>query len=755
MSLPANHFYEFGPFRIDPGERVLFRDGRPVALPPKTFDTLIALVERSGHIVEKDELMKRVWPDTFVEEVNLARHVSNLRKALGDDGEDYLYIETVARRGYRFLAKVRTVPIEAVEIDEDEELVVETHSLSHIVTKEEEVVEAEAIRIGGKPVAALGEGSVTRAPSRVEWVKRHKLGAAFALAAMVVAIGAGLYYWLNRNVAERATAAFKSVPLTSFPGVESEPAFSPDGSRIAFVWNSEKEDNFDIYVQLINAGPPLRLTSDPGRDIAPAWTPDGSHIAFTRIHGIAGGERTIFLIPAMGGTERKLLSINTASESWLAARLSWSPDGKLLAFSGKESPQSMASIFLLAVETLEQRQLTPPPLAGYSDTNPAFSPDGKTLAFIRRHGTSSREIYLAPAAGGEPRRLTNDNRTIDSVAWTADGRGLVFTSDRSGLSSLWRISASGGAPERFAVGGENVHDAALSRQGDRLAYSQELADTNIWRWEAPESAGRRRPPIKLIASTRIDTNPQYSPDGRKIAFVSDRSGGMEVWVCDSDGSNLVRLTHFNGPFVGSPRWSPDSRQIAFDCVAGNPRDIYLVSAEGGLARRFTTGASEEVRPSWSRDGKWIYFGSNRGGDWQLWKAPAGGGAAAQVTRQGGSEAFESPDGKFVYYSIGSLRPGVWRVPVEGGEEVRVIERAAQGAWAVSDRGIYFLTPKANRKAMVEFYDFATRQITQLGEIEKEMNTLGPNFSVSPDARWILCSRMDQSGSDVMLVENFR
>ncbi|MGH9839186.1 MAG: winged helix-turn-helix domain-containing protein [Blastocatellia bacterium] len=594
MSLPANHFYEFGPFRLDPGERVLFRDGRPLALPPKTFDTLIALVERSGHIVEKDELMEKVWPDTFVEEVNLARHVSNLRKTLGAGDEDQLYIETVARRGYRFVAKVRAVPMEAVEIDEGEELVVETHSLSHIVTDEEEVVEAEAIRIGRKPVAALSEGAVLRAPSGVEWVKRHKLAAALTLAAMVVAIGAGLYYWFNRDAADRAATAFKSVPLTSFPGVESEPAFSPDGSRIAFVWNGEKEDNFDIYVQLINAGPPLRLTSDPDRDIAPAWSPDGSHIAFTRVHGIAGSERTIFLIPAMGGAERKLLSISSAGESWLAARLSWSPDGKLLAFSGKESPQSMSSIFMLSTETLEQRQLLSPP-AGYSDSNPAFSPDGKRLAFIRRLGTSSQEIYLAPTAGGEPGRLTYDNRTIDSVAWTPDGRALVFTSDRSGLNSLWRISASGGAPERLAVGGENVHDAALARPVDRLAYSQELADTNIWQWEEAGSAGRRKPPIKLIASTRIDTNAQYSPDGRKIAFVSDRSGSMEVWVCGSDGSSLVRLTHFNGPFVGSPRWSADGRQIAFDCVAGNPRDIYIVSAEGGPARRFTTEVCLNLR----------------------------------------------------------------------------------------------------------------------------------------------------------------
>jgi Tol biopolymer transport system component len=384
---------------------------------------------------------------------------------------------------------------------------------------------------------------------------------------------------------------------------------------------------------------------------------------------------------------------------------------------------------------------------------PAYSPDGKTLAFIRRYGTSNREIYLVPAAGGEPRRLTHDNRTVDSLAWTPDGRTILFASDREGGNTIWRIPVSGGAPERLSVGREDVFEVAISPQGNRLAYLQWLNDTNIWRWETPGSAGK--PPVKLVASTRQDTNPQYSPNGEKIVFTSDRSGHLEIWMCESDGSNPVQLTYFNGPFAGSPRWSPDGRQIAFDCTAAGPRDIYIVSAEGGPVRRLTTEPSEEVRPSWSRDGRWIYFGSNRGGDWQVWKTPVAGGEAVQVTRRGGHEAFESPDGKFVYYTIRPASFGVWRVPAEGGEEVRMIDRGSQSNWAMMDQGIYFLTAGANARSHIEFFSFATSRVTQLGEIEKQLNTAGPSLSVSPDGRRLLCSRLDQGGSDIMLVENFR
>jgi len=738
MSLSSKHFYEFGPFRIDLTERVLFRAGRPVPLPPKTFDTLVALLERRGHIVEKDELMKKVWPDTFVEEVNLARHVSNLRKALGAEDEDQLYIETVPRRGYRFVADVTTGPLIINE------------------GRRKEATGSAGSESEKDSVASVSEGTVADTPSSAEaplgWIGRHKRALAAALAVMVVAaaVGFGLYRWLNQGRANHIRTANKSIPFTTYPGAEIEPVFSPDGSRIAFVWNGLNEDNFDIYVQLINAGPPLRLTSSPEQDMAPAWSPDGSLLAYTRVYET---EKAIFTIPAMGGPERKILPINS-TEPWLATRLSWTPDGKFIAFSGKESSESSASICLVSIETREQRQLLAPS-AGYLDTSPVFSPDGKTLAFIRRRASSNRELYVVPVSGGEPKRLTNDSRMIDALAWTPDSREIVFASNRDGAHRLWRIPILSGTPELLPVEGDNLRDVAISLRGNRLSYRRSMSDVNIWRWERVGSAGKFASPTNLIASTRADNSAQYSPDGKKIAFATDRSGSQEIWICNSEGADLIRLTYFGGPRVGSPRWSPDGRQIAFDCTAEGPRDIYIVSADGGPARRFTSENSDEVRPSWSRDGRWIYFGSNRTGEWQVWKARLSGGPAEQVTRKGGYDAVESPDARFVYYSMGARTPGLWRVAGSGGEESLMIDRVLDGKWAVIDQGIYFLTPLENRKAAVEFFSFTTERISRSGEIENELNSQGPGFSVFPDGKKILCSRIDRSGSDIMLVENFR
>jgi len=579
-----------------------------------------------------------------------------------------------------------------------------------------------------------------------------------AVLGLVVLGALGLWY---SSLSTRPRAQLQTIPLTAYVGLEILPSFSPDGKQVAFAWNGEKGDNFDIYVKLVDTGTPHRLTTHPADDSFPAWSPDGSHIAFRR-HSQESD--SVYLIPSLSGPERKLADI---FPRLLGARvggdgLKYSLDGKFLAVPDKDSAGEPFSIVLISTETGEKRKLTSPVAGSIGDNTPVFSPGGSQIAFCRITGQGVEDIYLMRVDGGEPKRLTFDNRDIRDLDWTADGREIVFISNREGDMGLWRVSASGGAPERVVTAvGYDIARLSLSRQGNRLAYSQHFVDTNIWRVEL---AGTQRkvapPPTILISSSKADSGPQYAQDGKRIAFRSDRSGSLEIWACEADGSNPVQLTNFNGPQAGSPCWSPDGRQIAFDArPEGNP-DIFVINVEGGRTRRLTDDPAEEIAPSWSKDGQWIYFESNRGGSTQIWRMPAQGGEAQQVTRGGGSIAHGSLDGKFLYFTRGRNVAGIWRVPVDGGEETLVLDTDKAGdwsAWTVVEQGIYFLTAEQLARPAIEFFGFATGKVTEVTALAKPFRpwTNPEGLSVSADGRWILYTQEDRADMDIMLVENFR
>jgi Tol biopolymer transport system component/DNA-binding winged helix-turn-helix (wHTH) protein len=743
----TRHYYEFGPYRLETSERILLREGRLVPLTPKAFETLLALVESGGHILDKEDLLKKIWPDTFVEEVSLAKKVSILRKVLGED-VDHHYIETIPRRGYRFVANVR-------EVWQEDSAIVEPHAANG-TGKEPETAEGE-LNEGLEPALP------SSAPNRVDSMRPRALpGRWWWLAALLsvgILVGMGAWQWASRPATNASKPALNAIPLTSYQGRETQVAFSPDGNQIAFVWNGPQGDNQDVYVKLIDAETPLRLTTNPAEDINPVWSPDGRHIAFMR-QSSEGSE--FYLIPALGGAERKLAKIFPYQVPSDGASQYYSPDGKYLAIPDKNSPSEPLSVFLLSIETGERRRLTSPPAGVIGDYNPAFSPDGKWLAFARSPRWSTDDLYVMPLAGGEPKRLTFDNMTINGLAWTPDSREIVFDSRRGGSSRhLWRAPITGGTPERVDTVGADVVSPAISLLGRRLAYTQTLDDINIWRIEL-DAAGKAKSQTELIASTFGDHGPDYSPDGRMIAFTSGRSGNNAIWVCESDGSK-PRLLHSCGPYVtGTPRWSPDGRWIAFDsrsCAPGadgNP-DIYLISADGRQPTRLTTDPAEDVAPSWSRDGRWIYFSSNRGGSMQIWKMPAAGGQSTQVTEQGGFEGFESFDGKSLYYTKGRAIPGLWRMPTAGGKEEFVTGHHQAGLWRywrVTEQGIYFATA-TSAGALLEFYSFANKLISEVARLSRGAERYLPGLSVSPDGRSLLYCQMDHSGSDIMMVENFR
>jgi Tol biopolymer transport system component len=278
-------------------------------------------------------------------------------------------------------------------------------------------------------------------------------------------------------------------------------------------------------------------------------------------------------------------------------------------------------------------------------------------------------------------------------------------------------------------------------------------DANIWRLSLSGPGTATGFPARFIHSTRGDYAPRYSPDGKRIAFESDRSGVYDIWISDADASKAVELISRAGTSCGNASWSPDGQRIALNLDPGGNTDVYVLRASGGgKPIRLTTDPGDDEAGSWSRDGNWIYFGSPRTGRSEVWKVPIGGGKEVQVTRNGGGMACESFDGKAVYYTKGTFSGALWKMPVNGGEESPVLPSVARRSFCLVNEGIYFIPePGADRKSSIQFLTFATGKVKTVAPI------LGRpiGLSVSPDGRSLLFSQVDEEGSDLMLVENFR
>ena len=835
----ASRIVRFEKFELSLSAGELRKNGIRIRLQDQPFQVLAALLERPGKLVTRQALRERLWSDdTFVDfDRSLNTAIAKIREALGDSANEPRFVETLPRRGYRFIGPIERLDpsgqivglpagagakgtisryrlleklgeggMGVVYKAEDTTLqrnvalkFLAPHLTRDPQAKQRFLREARAAASVEHPnICAVheidevdGQTFISMAYIEGETLDRKIEQRPLELAEAVRIAGEvalGLQAAHHKGVVHRDIKGANIMISEARPGVASQVKVmdfglarlldqrsltslgtalgtlsyaAPEqarGEEIDQRAKGEKRDNWDVYVKLIGPGPPLRLTTDPDLDHSAAWSPNAQHIAFLR-GPFVRRKAEVFLVPALLGQERKLAETRIPDVYVPGTCLNWSPDSRWLAVCDADESDLTLSLFLLSVDSGEMRRLTSPPEGSSGgDLSPAFSPDGRTLAFTRGGSGWSRDLYLLDLGDdlipkGEPQRRTFTERMTTSPVFTSDGRDIVFASGDALAPSLWRVPASGSAPPRRLSIGERALFPAIARRGNRAAYmTVPEGGVNIWRADLPTTGDAA---IKLISSSRHDDDPRYSPDGKSIAFTSYRSGSFEIWKCDSDGSNAVQLTSLGASSTSVPRWAPDGSSIGFTSDREGQVGVYVVNADGGAPRRLTTGTSPSWSrngdPRWSRDGKWIYFISNRRGDFESFRMPATGQGPVQFVAAGGG-GMESPDGKLFYFMRGMTSRSLWRVPVEGGEESQVIE-SLKGGYEVVEDGIYFiseLTPGAG--ASIQFLRFAT------GTVEHVLNFKGyasGGLSVSPDGRSILYSQMDQSEADIMLVENFR
>jgi Tol biopolymer transport system component/DNA-binding winged helix-turn-helix (wHTH) protein len=691
--------FRFGPFELDRTARVLFRGTEPVPLAPRTVDTLIVLLESPGQVRTKEELMAAIWPDRAVEEVNLTQQISLLRKALAAQDNSTEYIRNFPGRGYQFI----------VPVEQPRDL----------------------------PV-----------PASQRW-----RGWAIAAGLCVVAVAAALWLALPSQTPDQAPA-LRRIPLSRLPGSKSHPALSPDGAKVAFVWNKEDGTGPCIYVKAEGREEPDLLRGTCGNPSSPVWSPDGRRMAYFR--NLPGGSE-LAVLGELG--QDRVLKRFYPLRSLIGNRLlAWSPDGKWIAACGKEEAKQPLTVHLISPEGGPGRVLTRPDAALIGDADPAFSPDSQTVAFVRMSSRFNMQLELVPVAGGPSRTIVAGDQLIGGVAWSHDGREVIFSANRAGGYRLWRIRPEAGPGEPFPdpsqIAGDNPIHLSLAHSPGRLAYVVTGEDLNIWRLRV-----RGKPEwSRVIASTGMDAAPQYSPDGSKICFLSDRSGEEHIWVANADGSEPRQLTH-RRMSPGHCSWSADNNSVLFVAHGSGVGGIFSVPAAGGDPKRVPLVGDGSL-PVMSPDGRTLYVARQSGGRYELFSARLHDGQAVQLTRTGAHRARVSRDGSWVYYVQARTSSFIWRISPAGERNERVVDGLIPGyfgAWALAPNGIYYLgeDPASQRPAIL-FHDLDLRKSSPVAPLPSAPPPLGlTEFSLSPDGGTLLAVLRDSASSDLLALSNFR
>ena len=718
-----------------------------VRLEPKVMQVLVCLAEHPGDVVPRETLIARVWPDVFVTDDVLHRAVRELRRVFGDEASAPTCIETIRKRGYRLIAPVAPVapatPVAPVAL---------------------------AAPASTGTVALSHPGTVAPAwPFTV---------IATSLAALCAAI---IFAMTSRPATVDTEAHPRFIALTAGGNNEFDPALAPDGRRVVF---AQREANdyarqADLFVSSQPGRAPERVTSNSGDERMPAWSPDGRQLAFLRVTD----DVCDVMIRAMAtGDERRVMECPNRDE----AHFAWGRDG--LVFSLGDTPHALQGwrIATLSLASGERRILTTPPPGTPGDHSPVVSPDGERVAFIRSASGGVADIFVVPIAGGDARRVTFDESDLEGIAWIDGGRGLVFSSDRAGGYTLWRVRADGGTPQFVAGGAARMKHPVASRDGQRIAYENWQYEINVWaaptfaRGDSRASSGGASPPVtspRPITRTSDLWNyyPQVSPDGARVAYVSTQSGSQEVWIAKSDGSEPRQLTSFErslrasssrGAAVRMPRWSPDGRRIAVVAHSGTASDIFIVDVASGSIDAVTSDADLEVAPAWSADGARLYAGVRRDGRWDVWSftVPAHDLNAPDVPRpslgeggvaiDGAYAAQASADGAWLYFTYPD-RAGLWRRRVSGGPGERVLHNVSTADWAnwaVTPRGVYHLVVEPGDVIAVWRSDHDGRNDRRIATLDQ---LSWPGISVTPAGDEVIYARWDRRQSRIMLLETSR
>jgi Tol biopolymer transport system component len=595
------------------------------------------------------------------------------------------------------------------------------------------------------PNAATGPSSQPASPQ--SWSAGRLLPASLVVAVFVTL---AVIAWTSNSAGEDSGPTpqpgssptfqpVRPVPLVASSQDERAPSLSPDGRSLAFAWTQGSQGG--VFTKSLPDGEPQLLWPfEAWRQAVyiTKWAPDGASIAFNSLEG--DDTKGLYVIGASGGDPIRLTSM-------AGIGICWTADARAITFADRPSTTEAFALYAVDVATRQRTRLTTPPAGSFGDTACAWSRDGQRLAFARFVTRYDADVFVTePARATAPIRLASGRGGIDDLEWTPDDREVVFTN----APGLRRVPADGTIPatDVRGIGGEIGHPTfSRPAAGGEASFAFQQQGTSwlaqVWRSDNP----LLHTPWQRPAGADVEF-PDLTRDGQRLTYV-DRG---QVWTAGIDGSRPRQVTFHDDAgqqrIITGPRWSPDGRRLAFSVPVGSQRDIYVIDADGSNSFRLTSEPSIEDNPSWSADSRWIYFRSDRAGLNHLWRAPSSGGPARQITAGEGWQGLESPDRRFLYFVRGTSHRGLWRIPVDGGQEHLVLEGVQDSRWALTDTAVLYVEAADSESPRLRIWRDDGGQARTLARFPAQVSA---GFSASADGRTMVWTLMERRLSDILLV----
>lgn len=636
MSTDKNHIYRFGDYQLDAAERVLKRNGEIVPLPLKPFEVLLVLVEQHGIVMSKEELISRVWPNSFVEEANLARHIYMLRQTLGEsvkgNGSKHHYIQTIPGRGYRFACEVETGRL-ATGAEEQ-----------GVFKGDEATIESDApplLRVtqqGGVGDAASERGALAASRERPHWswrLSRYHLLA--AMLALITLVSLSVFLIITQARVAEPPPEPTITRLTNNANVLTG-LISPDGKYIVSV--VEEDGQQSVWVRLSTNGSERQIVSPGPFELGGlAFSPDSSLVyynATTKQDHVSA----LYQIPIIGGTARKI-------REGLNSPVSFAPDGLRFAFVREDHARGRSSLLIGSLNDEAERELTARETPEYLDY-PAWSPDGGRIVctFNTATGGFQSRLLEVSLAGGNERLIPVPHwRYIRKPIWLIDGSGLVVTvTERFQFNNAWFLPFSSNdelAPRRLTDGMRLSAGVSITNDTRELVFTEKSRYANVW-VTGPAATSRA---TQITSGSGNYEDLTWTPDGR-LLYVSDANGFWNIWVMNADGRGKRQLTFETYDKI-SPSMSPDGRYVFFTSYRDGASTIWRMDADGSNLKQLTF-IGDDFGPHCTPDGQWVIFTSyTTESAFALRKVPVEGGAPAPLSRGDVRDGIVSPDGRYV------------------------------------------------------------------------------------------------------------